>query len=124
MHKNAFKAAEAVSCAGDQEKFWEMHDRLFAAQNDLAVESLMKHAGGIGLETSKFKACLEEGKYAGRIRQDINDAKKVGLTGTPAFLIGFTEPGGKVRAVKMIKGAQPYAAFKQAIDSLLPQQKE
>ncbi len=61
MHGQAMKASEAALCAGDQDKFWEMHDRLFANQNALSPEALSKHAEALGLDTTQFKECLDSG---------------------------------------------------------------
>ncbi len=119
MHPKAFKASEASACADDQGKFWEMHDRLFANQNALAQEDLMKHAEALGLDVPKFKGCLDSGKHAGEIKKQMDEGQRAGITGTPAFLLGFADADGKVKAVKKISGAQPYAAFKSTIDSLL-----
>lgn len=115
----AFRAAEAANCAGEQGKFWEMHDRLFANQSALKSEDLPQHAQELGLNKDAFKQCLDSGKYVSDIRKNMAEAHKVGITGTPSFLIGFTEPGGKVRAVKLLVGAQPYGSFKGVIDGLL-----
>jgi len=123
MHKLAFKAAEAAKCAGDQGKFWPMHDRLFLNQNALGAAELLKNGEDLGLDMAKFNGCLESGKFADEIKQDMAEAQKAGITGTPTVLLGFSEPGGKVRAVKRISGAQPYTAFKNAIDSAVAQQK-
>jgi protein-disulfide isomerase len=120
FHKLAFKAAEAADCAGEQGKFWEMHDALFANQKALDQESIVKYAEGLGLDMPQFKRCLEEGKYSEEIKKDIAEGQKAGVSGTPSTLIGFVQPDGKsVKAVKIVKGAQPYAAFKEAIESLL-----
>lgn len=124
MHKNAFKASEASLCAGDQGKFWEMHDRLFANQTALSPDDLLKHAESVGLDMAKFKECLDSGKFADEIKKDMAEAQKAGITGTPAFLLGFIEPDGKVKAVKKISGAQPYSAFKEAIEELLKSSKK
>ena len=124
MHKDAFKASEAGLCAGDQGKFWEMHDRLFANQQALKQEDLIKHAEALGLDAAKFKDCLDTGKHAEEIKKRTAEGQKAGVTGTPAFLLGFVEPEGKVKAVKKITGAQPYASFKDAIDSLLTPEKK
>jgi protein-disulfide isomerase len=124
MHKLAFKAAEAANCAGDQEKFWPMHDRLFLNQNVLVEPAaLIKNAEALGLDMPKFNDCLETGKFAAEIKKRMAEAQKAGITGTPTFLLGFSEFGGKVRAVKKFSGAQPYAAFKNVIESALSQQK-
>ena len=120
IHKNAFKASEAANCAGDQNKFWEMHDRLFANQNALEPANLTAHAQAIGLDAKKFQECLDSGKHSADIRKDIADASKVGITGTPTFVIGLTQSGDPktIKVLKVIRGAQSIAAFKDALDSL------
>jgi protein-disulfide isomerase len=124
MHKDAFKASEAGLCAGAQGKFWEMHDKIFANQRALGHEDLMKYAEELGLDTSKFKECLDNGKYSDEIKKRMAEGQKAGVTGTPAFLLGFSEGTGKVKAVKMVKGALPYVSFKTAIDELLSAKKK
>jgi protein-disulfide isomerase len=120
IHPLALKAAEAANCSGDQGKYWEMHDRLFAMQNTLAPQQLSDHADILRLDTGKFKTCLESGKYTAKVRQDVTDAQKAGITGTPTFFVGLTDPkGSEIKAVKKIVGAQNYAAFKAVIDALL-----
>ncbi len=124
FHQQAFKAAEAAACAGDQGKFWEMHDVLFENQKALAPDDLAKYAAGLGLDVPAFRGCLDGGKHADEIRKDIAEAQKAGVSGTPTSLLGWVQDGGKsVRAVKIVKGAQPFAAFKDAIESLLATQK-
>ena len=118
IHKLAFKAAEAAGCAGEQGKYWEMHDRLFANQKGL--EPWTAHAEAIGLEASKFEECLNAGKHADEIRRDMAEARKAGVTGTPAFFLGYTDPSSsKVRTVASLRGAQPFPALKAEIDRLL-----
>jgi len=119
MHKNAQKASEAGHCAGDQGKFWEMHNKLFVNSRALGAEDLLKYAEALGLDMKKFKECLDGGKSAEQIKKIMAEGMKAGVTGTPAFLLGFIEPDGKVKAVKKISGAQPYTNFKAAIDELL-----
>lgn len=123
-HNDAFKAAEAARCAGDQEKYWEMHDRLFANQHSLGPRDLSKHAQAIRLDLQSFQPCLDNGKHAAEIRKDKEEATKVGVKVTPTFLLGLTEPNNpKVKAQKIISGAAPYTSFKEAIDSLLGSQR-
>lgn len=119
FHKNAFKAAEAAHCAGEQGKFWEMHDRLFANQSALEVPELAKHASALQLDAKRFQQCLEVSRYASDIRRDITEANGAGLSGTPSFLIGIVQPDATVKVSRRIIGAKPYAEFKAAIDSLL-----
>jgi protein-disulfide isomerase len=125
IHKNAFKASEAANCAGDQGKYWEMHDKLFQNQRALNNEDLLKYAGELNLNTAKFEKCLNGGTYASKVRENISEGQKAGVTGTPAFFLAYTEgDGSKVKTVNRITGAQPYANFKEAIDELLSSQKK
>ena len=120
IHPNAFKAAEAAQCAGDQGMFWQMHDRLFANPKSLGEKDLPGHAKSLGLDAAKFKACLDSGQKKAGVRADIADAVKAGVRGTPTFLIGYTEPGkSTITGVSRIRGARPFASFKAAIDRLL-----
>jgi len=123
IHKSASKLAEAARCADEQGKYWEMNGRLFAHQKGLKLEHLPSHARAVGLDTKTFQLCLDSGKYASEIRRDMAKARRAGVRSTPTFLLGFTQPDGKVKAVKMIRGAQPYAVFKQAIESLFTSKK-
>ena len=125
MHPQAFKAAEATHCAQEQGAFWPMHARLFAHQRALGPEDLVRHADALKLEVSQFQQCLESSKYAAAIRQDMTEGRKAGVTGTPAFFLGLTEPNGsKVTVVQALQGAQPYVQFQEAIESLLAAQKK
>jgi protein-disulfide isomerase len=107
-----------ANCAGDQGKYWEMHDRLYANQKSL--EPWTAHAEAIGLDMGKFQDCLNGGNHAEEVRKDMAEAQKAGVTGTPAFFLAYTDPSSsKVKTVTGMKGAQPFAAFKAAIDKLL-----
>ena len=76
IHKFAFKAAQAASCAGEQGKFWEMHDRLF--QNQQALEPWTPHAEAVGLDVPKFEECLASGKFDQEIRRDMGGGPQGG----------------------------------------------
>jgi len=106
MHSRALPAAEAAQCAGDQGKFWEYHDRLFANQQALQDADLKKHAVDLGLDAEKFNACLESGKHKADIQADMAAGQKAGITGTPAFLVNG----------RFLSGAQPFESFKAIID--------
>jgi len=87
MHHNAEKAAEAARCAGDQGKYWEYHDGLFAHQTALEVSDLKALAGTLKLNPEKFGHCLDSGAQAPAIAKTLAEGKKLGLTGTPSFVI-------------------------------------
>lgn len=120
LHKQAFKAHEAANCAGEQGQYWPMHDRLFANQQALDMPALAAHASGLHLDSSIFQQCVDSGRHAAAIRKSVADAQAAGVTATPTFMLGVTEPGKQtVKVFKVVRGAQPYARFKEAIESLL-----
>ncbi|MBS1113175.1 MAG: protein-disulfide isomerase DsbG-like protein [Nitrospirae bacterium] len=97
---------------------------IFENQKAINPEDLVKYAETLGLDMPKFKECLDSGKHADEIKKDIAEGQKAGVSGTPSSLIGWVQDDGKtVKAVKIVKGAQPYAAFKEAIESLLTPKK-
>ena len=99
-----------------------MHARLFENQKALGLADLPRYAEALGLDTRRFTECLGSGKHAAKIRKDMAEGQRAGVSGTPTFFIGLTEPGtSQVRAVRRLVGAQPYESFKEAIESLLSQ---
>ena len=122
IHPLAMKAAEATHCAGEQGKYWEMHDRLFANQRELARVELSKHAQALGLNMAAFDQCMDTGKSAARIRRDIAEAQNIQVNGTPTFFLGVSDSkGSQIKGVRM-SGAQQYQAFKDAIERILSSQ--
>jgi protein-disulfide isomerase len=120
MHPLARKAAEAFWCANDQGKGTEMHSRLFTYQQQLQSEALGKHAQALGLDMTAFQACLDSSKYTAKINASLKEGQTAGVTGTPAFFLGYTQAdGAEVKAVKFLSGALPFATFKDHIDKLL-----
>ncbi|MBT4651269.1 thioredoxin domain-containing protein [Candidatus Woesearchaeota archaeon] len=109
FHPDAQKAAEAAECAGEQEKYWEMHDLLFANQELLSVNDLKQYALDLSLDSEEFNSCLDSGEMAEEVQKDLQDGQAYGVTGTPAFFING----------KLISGAQPYEAFEQEIEAAL-----
>ena len=120
MHPDAARAAAAAACAGDQNKFWEMHHELFAHQQALGQEQLAGYAGELGLDAAAFQKCLADGKKVPGIREDMRTVQNLGITGTPAYLLGRRLPGGdKVQILDMVKGLPPYEALEKKINDLL-----
>jgi protein-disulfide isomerase len=109
FHNNAQGAAEAGLAANEQGKFWEMHDKMFANQQQLDRPSLEKYAQELGLNMAKFKAALDSGKFKKKVEDDAKLGNSVGASGTPTFFING----------KILVGAQPFDKFKEAIDAEL-----
>jgi len=118
IHPQARKAAEAAHCAGDQGKYWEMHDLLFRSQRALALPQLSEHARTLGLQDAAFDGCLASGKYAERVSKGLSDGLAAGIQGTPGFVVARTESGPSVEGAS-VRGAQPVEVFRRLIDQLL-----
>ena len=118
IHPFAFGAAAAATCAGEQGRFWEMHDRLFQDAKKLSPADLLSGAAAIGLSGDGFKSCLDGTVAANAIRADIEQAKKLQITGTPTFLVGVLKDE-MVNVVKRIDGAKPADKFAAELDEVL-----
>lgn len=123
IHKQAGKASEAAHCAGDQGKYWEMHDELFRNQRALNLDKLPGYAETIGIDVATFNACLSSGKYAGLVAKNLAAGRELGIRGTPSFVIGYTQADGEVTGEKMSRGAVGYSAFQSAFDEMLATKK-
>ena len=122
FHAQAGKAAEAARCAGDQGKYWELHDKIFANQSNLTDFSGIAY--DIGLDAKKLQACVASDKYTAAVQTDAADGRNVGINGTPGFLIGYTDPKEpKIKVEKFISGAESLPTFQKVIDSLLAARK-
>jgi protein-disulfide isomerase len=86
MHAQARKAAEAARCAGAQGKFWEYHDLLFSSRQ-LEIPQLKKDARDLSLDGPRFDKCLDSGAQAAAVEKDFEQAKQLGLEGTPSFFV-------------------------------------
>ncbi len=111
FHQLAFNASIAADCAREQGRFWEYHDILFERQSEWAsnASKFLDYAKELNLNVSKFKACLESGKYADEVEKDFLDGLHAGVEGTPTFFIN----GRKV------VGALPYETFAEIIEEEL-----
>jgi len=105
LHPEAFLAAEAAHCAGEQSQFWPFHEALFAPQARLGNDLYLELAAELKLDRATFEACLTEGQFAGFVRASRQAAQALGLTGTPAFLING----------RPLMGAQPFEVFQEMI---------
>lgn len=109
FHKQAKDAHIASHCASEQGKFWEYHDILFKNQSQLFPDKLKEYAQQLQLDIEKFNKCFEERKYEKYVNDNVNQAQSLGITGTPTFFVNG----------RIVRGAQPYDAFKQIIDEEL-----
>lgn len=109
MHQFALRAAQAARCAGDQGKYWQYHDALFADQSKLDAAGLKATAAKLGLDTKKFDECTAHDLHMDQVRKSQQEGTDVGVDGTPTFIING----------RMLSGAQPPTEFEAVIDEEL-----
>jgi len=108
-HPESLPSAEAANCAEEQGAYWGFHDALFSEQYPLGRSAYEQYAADLGLELAAFKACLDDHRYQDEIHADAADANRLGLNGTPSFVING----------RILIGALPFEDFKAIIDEEL-----
>ncbi len=106
FHPNAHAAAVAAEAAGEQGKFWEMHDKLFENAKDLTEKNFVRWAREIGMDIKRFKRDLDNTAVIERVDRQQREGVALGARGTPAFFVNG----------RFLSGAQPLSAFKALID--------
>jgi protein-disulfide isomerase len=116
-------SAAAAYCAGEQNKFWQMLDLLYAnvlgenvgSFTDKRIPLIAKKIEGLDID--QFNNCYQSGKYEDRVRQDLKDGQAAGITGTPGFILTYTVNGET--KTETMDGAQPFSAFQQKLEAIL-----
>jgi protein-disulfide isomerase len=108
-HTEAVPAAEAAECAGAQGIYWKYHDALFEQKYGLNRAAYEHYASDLGLDLPAFSACLDSSRFQAEIQADASDAARVGITGTPSFVVNG----------RLLVGALPFSDFKAVIDEEL-----
>lgn len=106
MHPRAPKAAEAAFCAGEQGRYWEMHDSLIAGPGALGVDDLKGRARALGLDSPKFDTCLDSGRMAPVVDASRKLGEGLGLASTPSFFVNG----------RPLTGSQPFERFQELVD--------
>ena len=103
-------AAAATECAAEQGRFWDYHDLLYERQGaPLDLPHLKRYAGELGLDQAAFDACMDSSKYLEKVWEETLEGRDLGINGTPSFVIGD----------RIVRGNQPLAAFREAIEAAL-----
>ncbi|MFQ5701457.1 MAG: DsbA family protein [Acidobacteriota bacterium] len=120
-HESYTTVAESVHCAGEQGKYWQMHDALWRNIGALSDQSLVDYAAELGLNVSDFRSCLATDRFRRRVLDDLRFSYDLGLTGRPTFFIGRRSAGQGEDTYRgrFIKGAQSYLVYKAVIQRML-----
>jgi protein-disulfide isomerase len=117
FHPHAMVAARAARCAGEQGKFWDMRFSLVTNANQLSPDYITKTASDLKLDTKAFAACTASSKFDADIEADLLEGTKIGVGGTPTFVLGKTT--ATTLEGPIIVGAMPYAQFDTKLKELL-----
>jgi protein-disulfide isomerase len=118
IHQHAVGAAVAAECAAGQGRFQQMHDALFAHQQELEAARLPEYARQAGLDMARYSACLTGGAEA-KVQADVHEGQLLGVQGTPTFLVGRVQQDGTVKLTKRLFGAIPIATFELELEAQL-----
>ena len=115
----AVRASEAVHCASEQGKFWEMHEEIYFEQESL--DDIDSIASSINLDMDKFKACMRSKKYEAIVGKNIALGTNLKIPSVPGFIIGKIDSSNpkKVKGITYIRGAKSFAHFQQEIGKVL-----
>lgn len=119
MHKHAVPAAIVAECAHRQGQFWRAHDIIFSASPQSAAVDVQAQDQRLSLNVAAFGGCLTSSEPLNAVQADRREAGKLGIVGTPGFLLGALQNGDEVRVKATIAGAKPYDEFRAAIEGLL-----
>ena len=117
FHAQAMPAARAARCAGEQGKFWEMRLALVRNANLLSADYITKTGTDLNLDAKALSDCRASTKYDAEIAAELQEGTRLGLSGTPTFVVGRTTATGIEGP--MIVGALPYAQFDAKLKALL-----
>jgi protein-disulfide isomerase len=106
IHPRAPKAAEAALCAGEQGRYWDMHDSLLANQGALGVDDLKGRARALRIDVARFDACLDSGRMAPVVESSKKLGEGIGINSTPSFFVNG----------RPLSGSQPFERFKELVD--------
>ena len=115
------KISEAAHCAGEQGKYWPLHDKLFANYGKYSDVEVAGYAQESGADPTLFQKCVEGDRYSKVVRDSMEQGVAAGIDGTPTFMIGVIDPAEptKLKSLKTVVGAQSLDQFRAAIDSVI-----
>lgn len=117
-HRSALAAAIAAECAGEQGQFWAAHDLWFDNQSRLADLVGAGLGARLKVDQRRFEECIA-GDGVTRVKANQAEAARLGVTGTPTFLIGRFDEQGRLAVVNALVGAQPFETFKAAVERIV-----
>lgn len=106
IHPRAQKAAEAALCAGEQGRYWEMHESIFARQGEISLEDLKARARALALDGPRFDTCLDSGRMTAAVEASRALGESIGVGSTPTFFVNG----------RPLAGSLPFERFQELVD--------
>jgi protein-disulfide isomerase len=120
FHKEAKDLAEAVECAKDQGKFWELQSHWYELTGTVKRRDMARNAEKVGVKDVKaFQACMDKNKYRDKVEKDISEGAKMGIEGTPSFIVGLYNTKAGTVTGEMFSGAAPEEEFVRKINKYI-----
>ena len=118
IHSAARRTAESAVCAAEQKRFWQMHDRFFDPRSDLSEQGVRDTVDAIGLDPTSYDRCIRE-RASRAVDSDLEEARALGVTGTPSFFVGVLEPERRVRVTHAFVGIASRAQLMSVLDAMV-----
>lgn len=118
MHSDAQRAAEAIQCVNEQNLFWPMVERLASINESPSVSVFTQLTDILGGDPARIVECVADGRHTAKVKASVEEAQRLGITGTPTFIIGH-ERGGAVEGERVV-GALPFATFQRKVSDMMP----
>lgn len=117
IHPQALPAALAAGCAGAQQRFWQMHEALYANNGRLSPALYLQLGHELDLDNTKFTTCLADAASEQAVMRDVAEAQRLNITGTPSFVLGIIEEN-RLNVVRVARGAPNFEMFAEEIEKL------
>lgn len=120
FHKDAKFFAEAVECAGEQNRFWELQSLLYKESDFATLDNVSEYARRAGVRNLKdFQTCLDAGRYRAKVLADIREGTHLGIQGTPTFVLGLYDPDAGTVTGEMMSGAVSEEGFRKILEKYI-----
>lgn len=115
-------AGECIQEQGGDKAYFQYHDKIFETSpgngEGVGLDGLANISVELGLDGNKLTECINNGQFKDEVKEDMAEADRIGINGTPGFVIGKLDDKGNVKG-EIISGAQPFSSFQKAIDKQL-----
>ena len=118
-HPAGLRASQIAECARDSGRFWQLHDIFFEAGKTRALDRVVEDPGKLGVTRARLDECRSDPKSLAKVREDLAEARALGVSGTPTFMIGVVDGSERLIVRSVLVGAKPATEFRAALDAVI-----